>query len=583
MPFNLLDHPVCLSTPQRMVSSTWTQHVPFDMLLIDLLRPQVVVELGVRTGMSYCAFCQAVVELKLDTRCFAVDSWEGNEQTGVHDPAMLADLRAHHDARYAAFSTLIQSTLDDAADQFAAGSIDLLHLGGARANQMTQRELELWLPRMSARGVVLLHTIAERGETSGAWKLWDDLKRAYPHRHLEFAHGRGLGVVAVGATVPAGLEALLQLPPAQWSVMRALMRDLGAAIEDRIAAQQLEQARATLANQVARLERDQTRQAIISQTQAQELQETQRHLNNALWQLAWLNQSRGVRMVKLARASRALLRQRGPLWLAQRMALWTLGRRGYYRLDSAAALPVPKQARPVAREYKQVMFLSGCPGGAMRYRCDHQAEQLNLRGCSAESAAVGAVDLMNLLDRFECFVLHRVPYDSDVQEFMAEARKRGKPLFFETDDLVFVPGNAKHQAELERFSPQDRALYIDEMGRIRRTLQLCDAATVSTAPLHDWIAPLCARVAITPNVVSQEMIALSEMALDDRAMRSTGDATGEVVIAYLSGSPSHDRDFLEAQDAVLWALETYPQVSISAGWPAETQRRVRPLWRAGAA
>jgi O-antigen biosynthesis protein len=573
MPFNLLDHSVYLSPPQRVAVSSWKQHVPFGMLLIDLLRPRLVVELGAHAGVSYCAFCQAVTELRLDTRCVAIDSWEGDSQAGAYGPDILADLRAYHDARYAAFSTLKQSYFDDAVADFADGSIDLLHIDGFHTYEAVKHDLETWLPKLSAQGVIMLHDIAEHSPTFGVWRLWDELKRVYP-RHLEFEHGHGLGVVAVGESAPAELQAVFDLPPAQWATLRDLMRDLGMRFDERVNAEteRLEAAREREASAIhirnldATLQREQRQAAVTIEAHEQQLAETQRRLDNALWQLAWLNQSRGVRMVKLARASRALLRQRGPLWLGRRIALWTLGKRGYYRLDSAAALPTPKQARPVAREHKQVMFLSGCPGGAMRYRCDHQAEQLNLLGCSAESAAISTVNLMDLLDRFQCFVLHRVPYDADVQQFMAEARKRGKPVFFETDDLVFMPdgaNNAKHQAELERFSPQDRALYIEEMGRIRQTLLLCESATVSTQPLREWIAPLCARVAITPNVVSQEMIARSQMALASHAANA-GDA---VVIAYLSGSPSHDRDFLEAQDAILWALETYPQVSLLVAGP----------------
>ncbi len=573
MPFNLLDHHVYLSPPQRIAVSSWKQHVPFGMLLIDLVRPRLVVELGAHAGVSYCAFCQAVTELQLDTRCVAIDSWEGDLQAGAYGPDILTDLRAYHDARYAAFSTLKQSYFDDAAADFADGSIDLLHIDGFHTYEAVKHDLETWLPKLSAQGVIMLHDIAERSPTFGVWRLWEELKRAYP-RHLEFEHGHGLGVVAVGESAPAGLQAVFDLPPDQWATLRDLMRDLGMRFDERVdaeaerleAAREREASATHIRNLDAMLQREQRQAAVTIEAQEQQLGETQRRLDNALWQLAWLNQSRGVRMVKLARASRALLRQRGPLWLGRRVALWTLGKRGYYRLDSAAALPAPKQTRPVAREYKQVMFLSGCPGGAMRYRCDHQAEQLNLLGCSAESAAISTVNLMDLLDRFQCFVLHRVPYDTDVQVFMAEARKRGKPVFFETDDLVFMPesaDNAKHQAELQRFSSQDRALYIEEMGRIRRTLLLCDSATVSTQPLREWIAPLCAQVAVTPNVVSKEMIARSQMALAGRPTNA-GDA---VVIAYLSGSPSHDRDFLEAQDAVLWALDTYPQVSLLVAGP----------------
>src|SRR5687767_7598454 len=107
--FNPLCHAMCLSRPNRLTMSAWTQHVPFGMLLVDLLRPSTVVELGAHYGVSYCAFCQAVRELGLDTRCYAVDSWKGDAQAGFYGPEVLADLREHHDPLYGGFSRLIQS------------------------------------------------------------------------------------------------------------------------------------------------------------------------------------------------------------------------------------------------------------------------------------------------------------------------------------------------------------------------------------------------------------------------------------------------------------------------------------------
>ena len=116
--FNPLDHPVCLSRPLRVAPSGWTQHVPFGMFLIDAVRPPVLVELGTHYGVSYCAFCQAVKELATDTRCYAIDTWQGDAQAGYYGPEVLADLREHHDPLYGSFSRLIQSTFDDAASQF---------------------------------------------------------------------------------------------------------------------------------------------------------------------------------------------------------------------------------------------------------------------------------------------------------------------------------------------------------------------------------------------------------------------------------------------------------------------------------
>jgi len=88
------------------------------MFLVGLLRPKVVVELGTYYGASYCAICQAVKELELETRCYAIDTWEGDPHSGYYGPEVLADLRTHHDPLYGGFSRLIQSSFDEGATHF---------------------------------------------------------------------------------------------------------------------------------------------------------------------------------------------------------------------------------------------------------------------------------------------------------------------------------------------------------------------------------------------------------------------------------------------------------------------------------
>ena len=206
-------------------------HIPVGTYLVELIRPGVLVELGVYTGVSYCAFCQAVDALGLSTRCFGVDNWKGDPQAGFFGPEVLRDLRDHHHPLYSDFSQLLQSSFDDALPEFAAGTIDLLHIDGFHSYQAVKKDWENWLPKMSAAGVVLLHDTSVQEEGFGVWKLWEELKENYPH--FEFPHQHGLGVVGVGEVTPPGLEDLFSLSDAARRKVQDYFEGLGNHLVDR--------------------------------------------------------------------------------------------------------------------------------------------------------------------------------------------------------------------------------------------------------------------------------------------------------------------------------------------------------------
>ena len=200
-------------------ASAWFGHVPFGMALVELTRPNTIVELGTYTGTSYCGFCEAVKELGLPTTCWAIDTWKGDPHAGYYPAEVLEHLRAYHDPRYGSFSTLLQSTFDSAVANFDDGTIDILHIDGYHTYEAVQHDFTTWLGKLSDRGVVLFHDTAVRdSESFGVWKLWDELSREHPH--FAFQHAFGLGVLAVGDRVPPALASLFHASAADADSIR---------------------------------------------------------------------------------------------------------------------------------------------------------------------------------------------------------------------------------------------------------------------------------------------------------------------------------------------------------------------------
>ena len=195
--------------PSYIAQSAWLEHIPFAFWLVDTLRPRKIVELGTHYGSSYFSFCQAITKLDLETQCYAVDTWGGDEHAGQYGEEVYRQVSEHNQQHYSDFSTLVRSTFDQALEHFPQGSIDLLHIDGLHTLEAVRHDFESWLPKLSDRAVVIMHDTNVRERGFGVFQLLDELKQQYPH--FEFAHGHGLGVIGVGSEQSSEMMSLYDL------------------------------------------------------------------------------------------------------------------------------------------------------------------------------------------------------------------------------------------------------------------------------------------------------------------------------------------------------------------------------------
>jgi hypothetical protein len=187
--------------------SAWIQHTPFMQYLVEAQKPRSFVELGTHMGVSYCAACQTIADLKLNTTARAVDTWQGDEHASFYSSEIYATLQRYHDPLYASFSQLLRTTFDDALQHFADGSLDLIHIDGLHTYEAVKHDYDTWLPKLAPQGIVLFHDTNVHERNFGVFQLWRELSSQHPG--FEFLHGFGLGVLAPKG-VPEGLRSLFE-------------------------------------------------------------------------------------------------------------------------------------------------------------------------------------------------------------------------------------------------------------------------------------------------------------------------------------------------------------------------------------
>ena len=194
--------------PAWVKTSAWIQHAPFAFFITEAIQPRIFVELGTHYGYSFFAVCQAVLKYNIASKCYAVDTWQGDEHAGFYDDQIYNDVEQHRKINYSTFAQLKRMTFDQALAEFKDGTVDLLHIDGRHFYDDVKHDFTSWIPKLSDRAIVIFHDTQVRERGFGVYQFWHQLTQIRPT--FEFYHGHGLGVLCAGNTIPAKLIPLFQ-------------------------------------------------------------------------------------------------------------------------------------------------------------------------------------------------------------------------------------------------------------------------------------------------------------------------------------------------------------------------------------
>lgn len=177
--------------------SFWRDHTPFAYDIVEAIKPKLLVELGTYRGVSYFTFCQSVENHDLDTLCYAVDTWQGDEHANLtdrYDGSVFEQVTDHNRKHYSSFSYLLQMRFNEALSSFGESTIDLLHIDGYHTYDAVREDFTNWFDKVKPGGIILFHDITARvAENFGVWRFWEEFSPRF--ESFAFHHSYGLGVL----------------------------------------------------------------------------------------------------------------------------------------------------------------------------------------------------------------------------------------------------------------------------------------------------------------------------------------------------------------------------------------------------
>jgi len=176
--------------------------IPFLFWLVETLRPSRVVQIGLQDPGVYLALCQAVDKLGLEALCMGVDPTTEGLQVGKK-------VSQQNHLFYSDFSVLLHEDVASVSRHLTGQPIDLLLIDADLTGDQIGVLRDLWLPRLSEQGVLILLNSAAKPGSPSVPNYLEQMLGTSPHG--AFPSDRmvtNLYIGLVGTKPPAALHAM---------------------------------------------------------------------------------------------------------------------------------------------------------------------------------------------------------------------------------------------------------------------------------------------------------------------------------------------------------------------------------------
>ncbi len=229
-------------------------HIPFLFWLVETLRPSRIVQIGLQDPGVYLALCQAVDKLGLEALCLGVDPTTEGLQVGKK-------ASQQHHLFYSDFSVLLHEDVASVSRHLSGQPIDLLLIDADLTQDQISVLRDLWLPRLSEQGVLILLNSTAKPGSSSAPDYLEQMLGSSPHG--AFPSDRmvtNLYLGLIGVTPPAALRTMMdhRMGITGYLASHPLFERMGQALEAERKLRKLEAAEKERKQELANAVRDLT-------------------------------------------------------------------------------------------------------------------------------------------------------------------------------------------------------------------------------------------------------------------------------------------------------------------------------------
>lgn len=153
--------------------TAWLGHGVFAMDLVETIKPEIVVDLGVDYGFS--TFCFAYHNIG---KVYGIDWFQGDEQAGFRNTlpdvvGMYDQLKIAHGINNVEF---IQSDFTEASKKWDQ-NINILHIDGLHTYEAIKNDFDCWGEYVTNDGLVIFHDVESYPHTVGVF--FEEIKGGY--------------------------------------------------------------------------------------------------------------------------------------------------------------------------------------------------------------------------------------------------------------------------------------------------------------------------------------------------------------------------------------------------------------------